>query len=325
LAVAIAGAGCGGSIHVLPPDDAGQDTAVSQAQVIALGASLSESVVGQLGDEQVSVQVSIANLGGTPVTGVRARDARMAWDGVTIMVTLSPDATSPIAPDETRIVTFSGSVPPLGVCTQALEAQPNPHLGLATLGFTIASSAGGVALAGIDVAITCVGAPGDTVLTCDRSIADACADVDMQGNPVLHCTPDIEAFYSDTSYCGTDVVDFVTGCGRYLGRVLIVDSVLRTYLYDQRDPRHEDLSVVITSGPDGPVCVAGPTTGPFVLPACPNIAPPDGGYPAGDSPACQSLAYLDGGMMMVPPPDLDGGVSAPDAADDVSDQMPSGS
>jgi hypothetical protein len=209
LALVLAGAGCGSSIHVLSPDDAGQDAAARQAQAVVLGASLSENVVGQQGDEQVSVQVSIANLGGTPVTGVRARDARVGWSGLVVMVTLSPDATSdttsPIAPGETRVVTFTGSVPPLGVCTQDLEAQPNPHHGLATLGLTIASSAGGAALAGVDVAVTCIGAPGDMVLTCDRSLADACADVDMQGNPVLHCTPNGSAVFSDTSYCGTDV------------------------------------------------------------------------------------------------------------------------
>jgi hypothetical protein len=107
--------------------------------------------------------------------------------------------------------------------------------------------------------------------------------------------------------------------------VLIVNGVQRTYLYDERDPRNEDLSIIITPGPNGPVCVAGPTTGPFVLSGCVDPAPPDGGYPAGDSLACQSLSYLDGGMMMKPPPDLDGGVSPPDAADDVSDRMPSGS
>jgi hypothetical protein len=145
-------------VRVLPPDG-GSTQGTARAQVVASRASLTEDPprVDQP-PEQVVVGITLLNVGEAPVENELIRDGRVGWLGVAMdanFVRAAAWDASPFAPGEQRELLFVADVVPLGVCTSATIALPNPHHGLVTVGLTLLSSGGAWALAGIDAAVTC--------------------------------------------------------------------------------------------------------------------------------------------------------------------------
>jgi hypothetical protein len=127
--------------------------------VVTSRASLTEDLpTGERASERLVVGITILNVGEVPVENVFVRDGRVGWLGMVMDAGFALDPASdnsPLAPGEGRELLFGADVVPLGVCTTALGAQPNPHHGLVSVALTLLSSGGAWALAGIDVAVTC--------------------------------------------------------------------------------------------------------------------------------------------------------------------------
>jgi hypothetical protein len=316
---------CKGSTQPEPVRVYPRDGGSGHAQVSVVSAALTEDAT-RPAQEQLALELAIANLGTSPVTGVAIQEGRLDGASLDFAIRLTLDAAadaSPIAPGETRHLAFSASVVPLGVCTPDLELQPNPHSGLVTMGFTVVSSAGGSALSGIDVAVTCNFPAADVTVDCSSSVADACAATDTGGNLVLHCSPDLASATRDTSLCGTGAVDeSVFACQGFTYRVVIIDGVERIYAYQSPGPSNTPLVAVLAPGSTGLVCLGGPS-GAVTLPACDAVLGPDAGAFAGENDICSAM---DAGM---PQPQPDAGVppdgavrDGPPASDDAAMMPP---
>jgi hypothetical protein len=297
-----------GPIRVYPRDGGN-----GSAKVSVVSASLTEDAVN-LTREQLRLELAIANTGAVPVTDVVVQEGRLEVTNLDLALALSLDPASdgsPIAPGETRNLVFDASVVPLGVCTSDLELTPNPHMGLVTIGVTVVSSAGGTALSGIDVAVTCQFTASDLVLQCADSLADACVATDTAGNTILDCKSTYGAALQDTSLCGTGAVDDRDfACPTYTYRVLIIGGIERIYVY-QGGTGSAPLVAVLAPGTSRPVCLAGPTSA-ISIPGCPSVF--GSGPFQGESPACSAM---DAGM---PQPDAGQSPDAPSPPPDAQDQ-----
>src|SRR5262249_18901283 len=132
----VAGACGGGSTQPGPIRVYPRDASAGRASVSVVSASLTENAV-QLTREQLRIQLAVTNTGTVPVTDVATQEGRLGAAGLDLPLALTADPgsdASPIAPGETRNLSFSASVVPLGVCTSDLEFEPNPHSGLVSVG-----------------------------------------------------------------------------------------------------------------------------------------------------------------------------------------------
>jgi hypothetical protein len=333
LACVLTVAACSGSAAPGPVRVYPRDGGTGHGQISVVSASLTEDALHP-SREQLRLELAVANLGSVPVTDVLTQEGRLEGTNLDLTIAFSLDPASdasPIAPGETRDLVFEASVVPLGVCTADLEFSPNPHTGLVSAGVTVVSSAGGSALSGIDVAVTCQFPAGDVTFSCPSSVADACAATDMLGNPILHCAVDWGTATRDTSLCGTGAVDYQDAvCPGFTYRVLVIGGVERIYAYRGLGQSAAPLVAVLAPGAAGPVCLAGPMGG-LALPGCDAVLRANAGPFQGQSAACPSadagLSQPDGG----PPSDgaspsdgaapTDGGAPI-DAAEDAATMPP---
>lgn len=150
-------AACGGSSGVPPTRVYPSDGGNRRPDVTVVGASLIEDALVPR-PEQVRVELTVANVGDVAVTDIAVQEGRIEASGLDLALNFDfadASAVRPLSPGETRRIVLVATLVPLGICTDALLALPNPHNGVASVGLTLLSSAGGRALGGIDVAVTC--------------------------------------------------------------------------------------------------------------------------------------------------------------------------
>lgn len=192
---------CGGSapssgpVRVYP-NEAGTN---GRADLSIVGASLTEDAI-RPAKEQLLVAIEVTNVGAVPVSGFAVQEGHISAPSLNLPVTLSFAATAdqtPIEAGQTRPLALEATLVPLGLCTSDLEASPNPHHGLATIGFTFLTSGGAHAVTGVDVAVTC---QFSTNPPPDAGAPDVpTSDAGMMGGDLPDAGPDVGPFDAPVS------------------------------------------------------------------------------------------------------------------------------
>ena len=251
-------AACG--THAATPDaggDAGlrQEASVPReagapgAQLISFSASTIESF--GIASEQVRLELTIANIGGTPVNNVGVFTGRVEWPGnltLAAQYALDPsEGATPLAPGETRTFVFLANQPNLGACAGATLCEANPHLGLMSTSAEVLSDVASWDISTV-VALTC---SSDYPTVCAQSVADACHLTDSSGAPLFRCVTDWANVLTD-NLCGIADFDGIADCREgHQMRTIEIGNVFHQYYYTS------GLLVEIDRSQDG-VCVGGP-------------------------------------------------------------------
>jgi hypothetical protein len=268
-------ASCGGSPALGPPGS-GTDAAAGSGGVESKQVTVSKAVLiesDSVPGEDVRLELEIVNTGHTPIENVTVLNAHVDWSGLAFTVSLTPDPlppVPPITPGETRTLAFAGQLQSLGLCTPALRAQPEPHLGVVTMGWQLLTTKAGTVYAGVGVALTCASTPPPPPpLACPQSVDEACAAPDAPEMFTVHCSRTWMEALTDSYYCDMTLRQQQADCDGYEAR--FVDAVDTYYAY-YYDASSGALSAITLTGGLIATCVAGPSSG-FIVPTCADARP----------------------------------------------------